>query len=211
MTFVCDPLIPTPTNESLAGQLAGYLPWGRWAIAARKPFTWFYKFLLIISEAFVFIYQKINELFVEYNPACTYSLLSEWENALGIPQSCVGVSNDLERRRARVLIEDSLAYATTIPQIQRLLDALGFPGVQIIPGRDYYAFEYEFPVAFYTNLARDFTVVVIADSAYTATPFYHSFPYPFGTDYTSTLRCILRRLLPAHVAIEIIQNEDSTP
>jgi uncharacterized protein YmfQ (DUF2313 family) len=197
----CRDIITTPEAESLALKLGKHLPPGRVTQAVQVVGTNFNKMFLVLAKCLIKLYADINSSFSEAIPSCATRLLPLWEQALGVPDTCSGVSGDLEQRRNRLLVESSLIYATTIPQMQAALDALGFPGIKIYTGVEYYSLVSPLPTPLYSLNYRRWTMVVEYRTPTSPTLLPNTLPYPFGQDSLDLVQCIVRRMAPANVGI----------
>ena len=96
-------MITTHTQEQHANSLAAYLPSGKMFQSAMRSSTNFRKFIeglaneLVTAEGFIKSYQD------QYDIRTSTLLVSEWENALGIPDDCFSGTGTIEERRRDAL------------------------------------------------------------------------------------------------------------
>lgn len=152
-------------------------------------------------------FRLVNEIiFLVQNdfhvPNCTF-LLEEWEESVGLPDSCFGQTNDIVERRNRILQRLARSPLVTLQQFQEYVDLL-FPNIRIKlrPGTEVYSFAYTFEFEFWGAINEKF--VIVADVPPQGERFEYDFEFPFegATDF-DLLRCAMRRIMPANVALHI--------
>ena len=187
--------------------LAGNLPSGRvWApkVAHESNLN---RFLLGWASTYEAIDQTINRFINQSIPPDTTDFLSEWEDALGIPDGCFAAETDPDRRRRNIRIK--LAVLAGISTAQNFIDLAALFGfsISVSSGIDHVpvaqgGYETKTPVL---NIPADFSNVVdarftmvVVETSPDATSFVYDYPIPFTTADKSTMECLFRKLAPAN-------------
>jgi hypothetical protein len=150
-----------------------------------------------------------NFVLVELDPNQTRQLLLEWEASVGIPDECFDRSTDLTERRRRVIQKlNNFGDIITREDIEGLLLDFG-EEIQIVPGNADNAQLLGFPAPPYDNnqlkqIKHTMAIRVASD----AEVFPLDFPFQFATEASDLLRCLVRRVTPANVALQFFFNED---
>lgn len=71
----------------------------------------------------------VQNLLAEANPYSTLALLPEWEDSLGLPDSCSVGAPTLAERRAAIVARLTDAGGARIPRFVQIAKALGYDGV----------------------------------------------------------------------------------
>jgi uncharacterized protein YmfQ (DUF2313 family) len=69
---------------------------------------------------------RAANLLIEANPATTLELLPEWEETLGLPDPCAGISPTIQQRRAQVVARFSNSGGQSIPYFINFAASLGY-------------------------------------------------------------------------------------
>ncbi len=136
----------------------------------------------------------------EYFPDATNLFLSEWESALGIPDSCFsGEGTNDERRRDIVTKLSALGVQTD----QDFIDLAAVFGVTVAvgPGIDEITFPITFPVVMFTTEQEARFTLVIRFTVESASRFPLVFPIVFGSGEIAILECLFTKLKPANCDI----------
>ena len=81
-----------------------------------------------LSQEFVYVNDKLNEILNEHDPRITTKFIGEWEKALGIPDDCIKVAETLEERRLNILLKIKASGLTTK---QDYIDLAELAGLEI--------------------------------------------------------------------------------
>ena len=147
--------------------------------------------------------QQIELLDREFRIDQTFDLLEDWERSVGIPDECLGASETLAQRRQAVIDRLRKHPIVTLEEMGDYVNGL-FPGLSItlIPGVDYYTFEYTFEVSFLGGVSEKFILLVQIPVG--GESFEYDFELPFiGGPDTERLRCLLEKIVPANVYVII--------
>ncbi len=147
---------------------------------------------------------RANGLLRDYNsellPDETNKFLSEWESAVGIPDSCfAGTGTNDERRRDILVKLASLGVQTTEDFIE--LAALFGITIRVTPGFQEITFPLIFPVLMFTTEADARFTIVIEFTEQAPTRFPFTFPILFGSGELLILECLFTKLKPANCDI----------
>lgn len=179
-------------KEQYTDSLAQYLPSG--VLFANKNIkdSNFRKLLRgMAGELF-----RANGLLIDYSneilPDKTVKFISEWEQALGIPDQCFSGAGAINERRRDILIKLSALGAQTAADFEAIAFLFG-QTVTVVGGKD----PSVSPVITPDKTAR-FTIVV----QYAASSgFDYEFDFPFGFDDNSFLECIFNQIKPANCQV----------
>lgn len=192
-------MITAHTTNQHADSIADYLPNGPLFIAKKEDGSKMRALLIGLAVQILSAEGKLVETEAELDINTTTALMSEWESALGIPDSCFSGTGTIEDRRRDVLIKLSSSVQTE----QDFVDLAFILGVsiQINSGITFSTFPLTFPWLFFsTEKEARFTMVV--DFGITASnAFPLVFPFMFDDKGTSIIRCIFSKLKPANVNI----------
>lgn len=92
---------PIFSDADFLSALQAILPRGR--VWPKEPDAIQTQTLNGLAPTFSRISQAANDLLVDAFPETTFELLPEWEETLGLPDPCAGVSPTIQARRAQVL------------------------------------------------------------------------------------------------------------
>lgn len=172
--------------------------------------------LRLMVEAMCIEFQNaeigIEEFKQEMMPDTTEEYITYWERAVGIPDHCFEVANNIVDRRLNVKRKLSLLGLQTSKDFEDF--ALGLnQNVKVRSGIDHlwtnggYALELPaipyagaYPAGFGSSLKNArFTVVVTTLSAVNA--FDYTFDFPFETMEEALLQCVFRHAIPSNCQI----------
>jgi uncharacterized protein YmfQ (DUF2313 family) len=142
-----------------------------------------------IAEALIDVELQVDRFAAETNPETTSALLAEWEQALGLPDPCIGAGANIEARRASIVrtlvgmqeVSTSgvlgflamLGYAVTLERFEPLKAGSGGAGDPV------YGIQWQFVLGVHY----------------------------WGSGDRTVLECSLPHVLPAHVAVVFYYGE----
>lgn len=210
MTTDCTIKIIPPQDRYLAYDLnintqalANYLPGGEFYRAKNIEDSNFRKFLAGVSTEIIRIENKLKELADDYYIWTTDALLTEWERALGIPDTCFKVEGKtLDMRRRQVIAKLALSNVQTQEDFIFLACFLGFD-ITIETGTSHGIFPMQFPILLGASAKQvRFTwIVIFKDRLRPSSVFPAQFPILLGLDDTGVLRCLFTKLKPAETRV----------
>jgi len=197
-------IFKTPTQSGTTAQLVEHLPQGKAWEAKAVDGTTLQALVSGAAKPFNTTQKNIEVLCNEFNINTTTSILiNEWEESVGLPDECLGVTSDLQARRDAVIQRLRRTPFVTLAEMQAYVDEL-FPGAGIIlfTGVEYYTFEYDFETIFLGEIDEKF--VIVAELPVQDPKFEYEFEYQFtGAADQTKLRCVLERVIPANVLLII--------
>ena len=196
-------LLKTPTQEGTAQQLADSIPQGRAWGSKNVDDSNCRKLINSLAVVYNRVQQQIELLSDEFDILQTLELLPEWEESVGLPSECLGESETIQQRREAVVQRIKKDPIVTLSDFQNFLDGL-FPGLglKVIPGYEFYTFEYEFEIPFLGAIDEKFILVVTVPVSEGGFEYEFEIEFEGGPD-TVQLECILRKITPANVIILI--------
>lgn len=198
-------LFKTPTQEGTAQQLADSIPQGRAWGAKNIDESNTRKLINSLGVAYSRVQQQIELLSNEFDILQSLELLPDWEESVSLPSECLGESETIQQRREAVIQRLRKEPTVTLSQMQAFLDSL-FPGfgLVLIPGYEFYSFEYGFEVPFLGAIDEKFVLVVTVPTPPVGTEYEYEFELEFsGGPATQQIECLLRKIVPANVIIII--------
>lgn len=198
-----DNIFTAPTLSETAGQLAASLPQGRaWEAKGVEGSN---MRALINSTAVPhnMVQQLIQLMDEQFRISGTYDLLEEWEDSVGIPDECLAASDTIALRRQAVIDRLRKIPLVTLEDIQDYVNAL-YPDVTmvLIPGKEYYTFEYGLELPLLGDVCEKFILVV--QIPVSGESFEYDFEVPLiGGPDTDKIRCLLEKIVPAEVYVII--------
>lgn len=137
----------------------------------------------------------------EYFPDETNLFLTEWENALGIPDLCFSGEGTLDERRRDVLVKLASLGVQTAEDFISLGEIFGIT-IQVESGNVNGLFPLEFPLIFFGSATEArFTIIVTFTVPAGIDVFPFEFPFILGNESIFTLECLFRKLKPANCNI----------
>ena len=188
------------TLEEQAQSLANYLPGGKLFNSANIHNSNFRKLIrglageLVTADGNVRLYQQ------EILPDETVLFIDEWEQAVGIPDSCFPGTGDLDERRLHVLIKlASLGVQTA----QDFIDLAALFGIVITvrSGHINGVFPMVFPWIFFDSEKTAHLTIIVTCTVQEANRYAFTFPFLFGDNVIFILECLFRKLIPANCDI----------
>lgn len=199
-----------PPLEQQVTLLARTLPDGRLWNAKYDQTRVFGRLVAAFAQEISRTFQTIaNFVLTELDPAKTRQLILEWEESVGIPDECFDRSADLTERRRRIVQKrNNFGDIITRADIENLLLDFG-EQIQLVTGTEANAELLGFPAPPYdTNQLKQIKHTVAVRVTSDAEVFPLDFPFPFATEQSSLLRCLVRRVTPANVALQFFFNEN---
>lgn len=193
-------LTETHNIEQQTDSLADYMPSGYVFEAKKVPDTNLRKLLEGFAGLLVDAEEKINLVASEYDITTTTEFIEEWEGFVGIPSDCFLVADTLEQRRKNVLIKLTALGVQTKEEFEALGVLLGIT-ITVSPVAEYAVFPMTFPIIFFDSAkAARFTMLVEYECEGNCA-FPYIFPLEFDSQLVETMKCIIRKLTPANVAL----------
>ena len=196
-------LFSVGSKEQSAQDLSNHMPKGRaWALKNDRTSN-LRKLIRSLAASYNAAKEKISELHDELDARQTLGLLREWEMSVGIPDECLGESETLIQRRQVVIDRLRKQPVVTLEEMENYVNTL-FPelNITLIPGSEYFTFEYDFEVPFLGDVNEKFILVVRVPVG--GESFEYDFEVPFvGGPDTERLRCLLEKIVPANVYVII--------
>lgn len=188
---------PDDTGQQLADSLSQGRAWG----AKNKKGSNTRELIDAVAVAHNHTQQQIELLAAEFNINNTMDLLAEWETSVGIPDTCLATSATIAQRRQTVIDKLRKKPRVTLSDLQEYVDCL-FPGfgVVLIPGSEYYTFEYEFGAPFLGDIADKFVLVATVPLSDNTFDYAWEIEFEGGAD-TIQLECLLNKIIPANVLL----------
>ena len=141
----------------------------------------------------------------------TDPLLEEWEQSVGLPDSCFAINLSITERRKQVLAKFSkFGGVQTSADFIRVAALFGIAIEQIIPGVEYGAFPLLFPATFFDDAeSAAHTMFIQVKGNIEGDEFFPlPFPLPFTRGGLTFLQCIFNKLAPANVNVVITDASD---
>jgi len=185
------------TTETQANSLADWMPNGVAYRAKKIAGTVMRSLLLGFAGTFLRGQEYVDAVACGYDFTKSTELLTEWEQALGIPDGCFdGDGSDAERQRD-VLVKLGKMNISTAIQYEELADFLGFD-VTVETG---WANRGDFPVGAAGDIEAKFTTIMFINGVTSDSIFPVPFPWSFENP-AALLQCVFDFITPANVAIE---------
>jgi uncharacterized protein YmfQ (DUF2313 family) len=183
--------------------LVAHLPNGRLFAAKNIDGSNLRKLYTAFAGEFGRLQNKIYEISNEDDLSNTTNLITQWENALQIPDDCFINDGGLVIRRKQVVAKFALMNILTEKDWKDLALFFGFV-IRIEYGvASSNVFTFTFPVTFYSSAkAARFTMIVVFEGStgYPGNIFTMTFPIVFDPD-TNIMRCLFEHLKPANVHV----------
>jgi uncharacterized protein YmfQ (DUF2313 family) len=175
-----------PSNENEAFMLARHMLIGRLWSNAFNAASNFGKLIAGIALEFRRFAVLVNKFFTEMDINQTTELLPDWEESVGIPDSCFGVAITTAERRVQVAQKfGKFQGAQTAADFERIALAFGYT-VTVAAG------------------PADHTFTVTVVSAPPGVTFPLPFPIPFSSGGGTFLECLFKTLAPANVDVLVV-------
>lgn len=184
--------------------------WDAYRIAGARAYRLWSSIGTLFDDATSALCRVVTEL----SPYSTTELISEWEDSVGLPDSCLPRSSTIEGRRSWVVWRLSKRRWTTAQDWHDLAALFGLT-ISITPGwhvQRPQLFEYRFPAGFdlFPKLGRFRVYVDILGHDFSGFEYGSQgvsepagFPIPFGGSSAEIdqFKCIIERVRPANVVV----------
>lgn len=190
------------------------LPMGFAWLAFRTPSKVLYKLVSGLGKSLDAAWREFYRIITdEINPYRTLDLMPEWENALGLPDPCIGPMTNLEDRRKMVLLKlERKRYTTKLTWVDLARDFFGLE-IELTPGWHVqkpclYPFEYPKRYDVYPKLGRFRIYIDVLNVDFNGYPYDgtlagNQYPIPYGkTDEGfKRFKCFVERIRPSNVVV----------
>jgi uncharacterized protein YmfQ (DUF2313 family) len=188
------------TQPQQADILAQYLRDDNLHEAKNRDDSTLRKILLGLASEWLNFRNKINEVVNEYNPQKTTALIQEWEEFVGIPDSCIPVASTIEQRRLNVLLKLSGINVTTEKQFKNVASILGY-NIEVSNGVSTSTFPLTLPFLLISEASAPFTIVITLPSSIQPSGFPLTFPFTLTSQQPAILDCLFNKLKPANTQL----------
>ncbi len=195
MTF-----LESTTKDQQTNILAQYLRNDRLHLAKNIENTNLRKVLIGLACEFIRFKDKVNEVYSEYDPNITTSLIEEWEAFVGIPDDCFNNTGGLEERRENILLKLAGVNATTEKQFEDIAAALGFT-IDVSNGVDTSTLPLTLPFVLIDTATAPFAIVVTLDASLDPSGLPLTLPFKLGSQGPLILECLFNKLKPANTIV----------
>ena len=188
------------TQPQQADTLAQYLRDDSLHEAKNRDDSTLRKILLGLASEWLNFRNKTNEVANEYNPQKTTLLIQEWEQFVGIPDSCIPVASTIEQRRLNVLLKLAGINATTEKQFKNVASILGY-NIEVSNGVSTSIFPLTLPFLLISEASAPFTIVITLSSSIKPSGFALTFPFTLTSQQPAILDCLFNKLKPANTQL----------
>ena len=188
------------TQTQQADILAQYLRDDNLHEAKNRDDSTLRKILLGLASEWLNFRNKINEVVNEYNPQKTTALIQEWEEFVGIPDSCIPVASTIEQRRLNVLLKLAGINVTTEKQFKNVASILGY-NIEVSNGVATSTFPLTLPFLLISEASAPFTIVITLPSSIKPSGFPLTFPFTLTSQQPAILDCLFNKLKPANTQL----------
>jgi len=177
-------------------RLADYLPGGRLFAAKDRDGSNLRSLLtgiadeLFTADGYIVDYQ--NDII----PDATVYFIEEWEQALGIPDSCFAGTGTLNERRRDIILKLVTLGVQTADEFVSIAALFGV-AVTVESAAPHGIFPMTFPIFIGTAKDARFTLFVTF-TVNAVSRFPITFPLTFGDEFIPIIECLFRRLKPAN-------------
>jgi len=193
-------MLEVRTKEQQADILAQYLRDDRLHQQKNKDGSVLRKILIGIASGWLDFRDKINEVANEYNPKNTTALIEEWEEFVGIPDSCIPVASTLEQRRKNILLKLAGINATTAKQFKNIASILGY-SIEVSNGVSISTFPLTLPFLLISEASAPFTIVITLPISAQTSGFPLTLPFSLSEQEPVILNCLFNKLKPANTQL----------
>jgi len=193
-------MLEVRTKEQQADILAQYLRDDRLHQQKNKDGSVLRKILIGIASGWLDFRDKINEVVNEYNPKNTTALIEEWEEFVGIPDSCIPVASTLEQRRKNILLKLAGINATTAKQFKNIASILGY-SIEVSNGVSISTFPLTLPFLLISDASAPFTIVITLPISAQTSGFPLTLPFSLSEQEPVILNCLFNKLKPANTQL----------
>lgn len=189
-----------PEKDLHVDALARYLPKGRLFEGAFIADSNLRGFLCGLAGELMDAQNYITELEYEYFPNRGTRFIEEWEQALGLPDKCLGRGDTIEERRRDILLKLAASGVQTVDDFVRLGEIFGIE-LSISNGANHSSFCTSFPHLFVNNPADARYLIVVQLPPEGSDGFCYDFCAIFGDVTQNALKCLLEELKPANTRL----------
>lgn len=189
---------PTYDDTAIATQFQALLPTG--PIWPRDQDTVQWQAILALAPSFTRMFNRAGNLLVDAFPVAPVELLPEWEETLGLPDPCAGVSPTLQARQQQVAARFVADGGQSIAYFTQVAAALGYniTITQFSPSRFGQPFGLPFGDVAWAHAwqinAPTFSIEYFQFG-------HDTFGEPFSSWSNNVLQCELQRLAPAQTVL----------
>ena len=158
------------------------------------------RILIGLASEWLNFRNKINEVSNEYNLQKTTALIQEWEQFVGIPDSCISVASTIEQRRLNVLLKLAGINATTEKQFKNVASILGY-NIEVSNGVSTSTFPLTLPFLLISEASAPFTIVITLPSSIKPNGFPLTLPFTLTSQQPAILDCLFNKLKPANTQL----------
>jgi uncharacterized protein YmfQ (DUF2313 family) len=188
------------TKEQQANILAQYLRDDILHQAKNKDESVLRKILIGLASGWLDFRDKINEVANEYNPKNTTALIEDWEEFVGIPDSCIQVASTIEQRRLNILLKIAGINATTEKQFKNIASILGY-SIEVSNGVSTSTFPLTLPFLLISEASAPFTIVITLPISAQTSGFPLTLPFALSESEPVILNCLFNKLKPANTQL----------
>lgn len=193
-------LLKEITQTQQADILGQYLRDDRLHQAKNKEGSVLRKILIGLASEWLNFRNKINEVSNEYNPTTTTKLIEEFEEFVGIPDSCIPVASTIEQRRLNILLKLAGINATTEKQFKNIALILGY-NIEVSNGIDTSVFPLTLPFLLISQASAPFTIVITLPASLQPAGFPLTLPFTLTAQQPEILNCLFNKLKPANTQL----------
>jgi uncharacterized protein YmfQ (DUF2313 family) len=193
-------MLEVRTKEQQANILAQYLRDDILHQAKNKDESVLRKILIGLASGWLDFRDKINEVANEYNPKNTTALIEDWEEFVGIPDSCIQVASTIEQRRLNILLKIAGINATTEKQFKNIASILGY-SIEVSNGVSTSTFPLTLPFLLISEASAPFTIVITLPISAQTSGFPLTLPFTLSEPEPVILNCLFNKLKPANTQL----------
>lgn len=189
------------TATEHAKSIASYLPIGKLYNAKNIDGTNLKNLLIGLGSEFLRIENKMNEIADEHDVNLAKNLISEWESAVGIPDDCFIVEDNLADRIINVLLKLKADGTSTE---QHFIDLALILGIAITIDNGFYVtiWPWTWPHVWGgTDKERRFTLIITFVGVTSPSSWPWTWPHVWTIDPVNILKCLFQKLKPANVLL----------
>jgi len=188
------------SKQQQAQTIANYLPGGKAFAAKNIVSTNIRKLLLGFAREFLKVDALIALFRVDTVPDMTEFYISEWEKAVGIPDSCFSVVGTDDERRLHIVIKLGCSNLQTAEEFVAFALKFDIP-IEVESGSVHGAFPFVFPIKFYPSGEAATHTIIVRATVPIGETFPYTFPITFGTNDFALLECLFDKIKPANVEV----------
>jgi uncharacterized protein YmfQ (DUF2313 family) len=194
-------LFTVHSQDENAQSLANFLPGGLLFEAKNIQGSNLRNFLFGLAAEFQRCEQLLSDTTTEYDIRTTNNLISEWEQAVGIPDCCFTNTGSIEERRANVLVKIASPGVSTAQDFIDLAAILGYTiTIERLDEVEFYP-PYDVPFTpIYGVPESRYVWIVVGDGVVANVPPY-DVPFSLGDSTATLLQCVFNQLKSAQTLI----------